>query len=171
MLIAMAMVLAQVPADGQGWDAPPFRNRLTGFATFSVRRSFETITTEVDVATLYNEGRDRTGQYWFRRKVTSSETGAITYSYTSTAACPAALHPLERLEQLPMPQPDVINFGRELGIVVTDGAQYELSGRAIHADSQVGEYSIESNVGTPLAHWVDSMLVALRPCWSSSPLP
>jgi hypothetical protein len=136
----------------------------------SVRRAFENTSTEITVAAFSNYEEVERGDYLFRRVVTSGDNDTTVYSYTNTSACPAALPPLRRLARLRMPQPEVPIFGREENIVVTDGAHYILRGRVIHADTQVGRYEIESNVGTPLALWVDSMLAALRQCWSPSTL-
>jgi hypothetical protein len=141
------------------------------FAHISVRRSFEDSTIEVDVGTHYNDDQARPNHYWFRRRLMSTTSGVQVYAYTNTVACPAALAPLYRLEHLHMPQPDVLNFGRELRVLVTDGALYRLDGRGVYAGGQVGEYSIESNVGTSLSRWVDSLLAVLQPCWAATAIP
>lgn len=86
---------------------------------------------------------------------------------TDTNACPAALAVLQQLEALPAAVPDLPDYGREEEMIVVDGTGFTLEGRAIHLGGQSGRFRIESNHGSPLGNWAESLLASLAPCWSS----
>lgn len=170
LYLAGAAISAQ-PGTADAWETAPFRNQLAVVVEFSVQRAFDDTTSKVTVAAPADLETLERETYLFRRSVTSRENGGTLYSYTSTSACPAALRPLRQFARLRMPRPHLPAFGREEGITVMDGAQYVLRGHAMHANGEIRDFEIESNVGTPLAQWVDSMVAALQRCWTPAPRP
>ncbi len=166
MILSLALMVMQAEDPRDAWNAAPFRNQVSSFATFSIRRAFEDTTTEITLGTSESL---QPGNYLFRRRITSAGGDHVEYAYTNSRDCSAALVPVRRLRRLRMPHPDVPDLsGNEYGIVVTDGARYVLEGHAMHPGNYLGDYRIESNVGTPLARWIDTMLAALEPCWSAT---
>jgi len=134
-----------------------------------VHRSFENTGVEVVIGMHMDDIESEAPVYWFLRRAISRSpetSDRANTGYASSRLCPVALEQLTRLEELEMPRPDVIGHGREYQIVILDGARYRLRGRALHADGQSAGYEIDSNVGSPLARWVDAMLAALEPCWT-----
>ena len=102
--------------------------------------------------------------YWFRRTTTNPER----ISYASTRTCPAARAQLGALEALTLPAPDVPGLGNDLQVITLDGAGYRL--RAMGLYGQHGaDITVGSNIGTPLARWIDGTLAALAPCWWERP--
>ncbi|MEA3045880.1 MAG: hypothetical protein QOJ53_212 [Sphingomonadales bacterium] len=116
---------------------------------------------EVEIGVLQRQRSTR--HYWFRRA--SARDGFGPPEYATTAECPIAHDRLESLEQIPMPVPDLPGFGRESTQIILDGAQYVLETPALHQDGQSGDLKLTSNVGSPLARWIDALIAALEPCW------
>ena len=175
MILAMMLMLMQADDPRDAWHAPPFRNQVGDFAIIFFQRAFDNATTEI---TLGMSGSVLSGHYLIRRRLIPVEEGQIEHAYTNSRDCPAALEHIRELPHLVMPAPHVPPLdGEEQLVVVTDGARYVLEGRgsfpfrrsdASPHDRTHADYRIESNVGTPLARWVDSMLAALQPCWSAT---
>ncbi len=90
--------------------------------------------------------------------------GASTTRSTSTGVCPAARTQLLQLEGLTLPTPDVPGLGREMQTITMDGAGYRLKVQALY-DGDAADLTLESNVDTPLARWIDSALDTLSACW------
>jgi hypothetical protein len=65
---------------------------------------------------------------------------------------------------LPAPAPYGIGKG---SYIVLDGIEYRLKAPASYAGAP-GTVEITSNIGTPLANWVEASLVALEPCWKDT---
>jgi hypothetical protein len=141
---------------------PDLRNFPT-FMTLEVRPSFEP-----EFTTLYI-GRfetDPTGVFWFKRERVNQWKRSIKHEdYTTTDLCPDALVQVQALQHLQMPEPDVPGVEPDYTKLILDGVGYALSGHSVHPDGQPGEFRIESNVGSPLAKWADSMLKSLAGCW------
>ncbi len=102
--------------------------------------------------------------HWFQR----SATGADSVAFASTRSCPRARAQLEALERLALPSPDVPGLGSELQIMTLDGVRYRLQTRALYGQSGAG-LTVESNLDTPLARWINEALEALAPCWRDKP--
>ncbi len=100
----------------------------------------------------------------FRRTTTNPER--ITYA--STRTCPAARAQLEALERLELPVPDVPGLGNDLQVITMDGAGYRLRANALYGQHGA-DIAVGSNIGTPLARWIDATLAALAPCWRDRP--
>jgi len=108
--------------------------------------------------------RSREPGQWTLRRTATDRSGAETVTYTDTRACPAALQELQAVESLELPRPDLRGFGKELQVITLDGAGYSLTTAALYG-GDAGEIKVQSNVGTPLARWIDKALKALEPCW------
>ena len=108
--------------------------------------------------------RSREPGQWSLRRTATDRSGAESVTYTDTRACPAALQVLQAVENLELPRPDLPGFGKELEVITLDGAGYSLTTAALYG-GDAGEIKVQSNVGTPLARWIDGALNALEPCW------
>lgn len=145
----------------------PDFSQISVFATFERRGAFELGKTRVRIGTVEGPMDSTKGEvnYWFVRERHDRQGKVLDRSSASTAACPASLKPLRALEALQLPHPDVPGYQRDYDVIVVDGVGYKLEGTSRHADGQPGDYSIESNRGTPLARWADGLLRALENCW------
>ncbi|NEX93205.1 hypothetical protein [Caulobacter sp. 17J65-9] len=138
--------------------------KLQVFATLEVRDAFDPTVTRLKMGT-FDEDAAGTPTYWFVREQRDRKKRLIRRDVADSGACPGALAPLQAMEQLHLPSPDVPGFGRDADVTVMDGADYRLTGTVRHSDGQDGEFMIQSNVFTPLATWSDDMLRALEGCW------
>jgi hypothetical protein len=158
----MSIVLAAFALAAQPAEAPP-RLGLLRFSVVPARRRGSAV---VDVGRI---PPDRGLHHFsFRRTAPNADRPSPT-RYANTITCPAARAPLEALEDLALPGIDVPAIGREPTEIILDGADYRIAGRVVHADGQPGEFELSSNVGSPLARWIDSMMAALEPCWQADP--
>lgn len=139
--------------------APPAAR--PGFLRVRVSQALSRRELQVEIGVLQRQRS--TSHYWFRRA--AARDGFGPPEYATTVECPVAHDRLESLEQMPMPAPDLPGFGREMTQIIADGAQYVLEARAIHQDGQLGDLRLTSNVGSPLARWIDALMAALEPCW------
>ncbi len=108
----------------------------------------------------------KAGEYALRRTSTNARGVSVDTS-TSTGKCPQVLARLQALEELSLPQIDLPAFGKEVEMFTLDGAGYQLIAPALY-DGAMSNLMVRSNVGTPLARWIDQTLTALAPCWVAS---
>lgn len=145
-------------------------NSLAPWATFSRAMAFEPTFVQVEIGTACGTGHTNC-LYWFRRSVISRNSAAKAVDWTDTRRCPAALQVIEEMATVPPPtiKPPRIDGKAEDIIITADGGSYVLESSARY-DRTIGpEIKFSSNVGTPLAKWVDRSLSALNPCWSATP--
>ena len=145
-------------------SAVPDFSQLWVFATLERDPAWENLT-RIRIGTFEGTEADPGVTYWFLREVQDEDERVSDSAWASSATCPAALPVLKRLEALEMPKPDVPGYRRNGGVIVMDGVSHRLSGVSRHRDGQPGDYSIESNNGTPLARWSDALFRALERCW------
>lgn len=79
--------------------------------------------------------------------------------------CPAAIDRLEALARVALPAPEIPGVGPRPTRIIVDGATYTVDVHAVHPDGQGGDLRVTSNVGSPIARWVDALALALEPCW------
>jgi hypothetical protein len=110
-------------------------------------------------------------QYAFRQIVTGpKDEDEGPPEYTDTVACPAALSVLEELADLPGPQPGIAGLEkRPSEEIIVDGTGYTLSVATALPYIQ-GHLRLSSNIGTPLAAWIDGASKKLQPCWRPTEL-
>jgi hypothetical protein len=81
---------------------------------------------------------------------------------TSSVTCPAARKVILSMRELTMPRPAPYGAGGDSGSIVLDGTTYVLSAPTNYP---AGRMTISSNIGSPLARWVNHAFRALEPCW------
>jgi len=59
-------------------------------------------------------------------------------------------------------------YGDEL-VITADGVAYTLEAPAQYGNILGSHIRFNSNIGTPLAAWVDESFRKLEPCWSKEP--
>jgi hypothetical protein len=147
MLIAtLALQAAQPLPNDDGW------------ARFSAHQARSRIEVDVTIGSTRSARGDVI--YWIRRS-TKRPGQWVEVSSTDSVRCPAVLAMLQSMHDLPAPRPaPPVQGGGDI-VVTADGTDYEL-----HAPiaSPGMEVTLSSNVGTPLAAWVEQSLAALGPC-------
>lgn len=88
--------------------------------------------------------------------------------WADSRTCPAVRTVLERLHALRLPAIVPPGFEPAPTGILLDGVAYSLN---VPLEDRVGasRVSWKTNVGTPLATWVNESLKQLVPCWSPSP--
>ncbi|RJY09341.1 hypothetical protein [Aurantiacibacter aquimixticola] len=136
------------------------------FLTFSRRAAEEPDTLRVQVGELRTD--DARPHFWMRKAVEGQ--GATAIEWTDTVRCPKARNAIVAATQIAPPRVYVpgIPVRPDGSYVITmDGVQYELTASA-HYDSRISsDIRFTSNVGSPLANWVEGTLESLEDCWSA----
>ena len=150
MLIAALALLASppVPAD-DGW------------ARFSAHHARSRVEIDVAIGTTRSDKGDII--YWVRR-TTKRPSQWAEVSRTDSVRCPAILAMLRSMRDLPAPRPAPPLLDNADIIVTADGTTYALTAPAAYPGKSAGEMTLSSNVGTPLADWVERSLAALSQC-------
>jgi hypothetical protein len=99
-----------------------------------------------------------------RRGVTDARGKRTDWAESRT--CPAVVPMLAAARRIPMPRVAPYGVSDDPIIVTGDGRSYMLQAPATWPS--VGEVTVTSNEGTPLAEWMNASLTALEPCWSRS---
>jgi hypothetical protein len=152
MLIATLALLAAQP-----WPADD------GWARFSAHQQLARI--EVDVAIGTMPGPTSKGDlvYWVRR-TTKRPDQWPEIARTDSIRCPAILAMVRSMRDIPAPRPVPPMLDGADIVVTADGVSYELQAPAAYPGRGTGVMTISSNVGTPLAAWVEHSLAALGQC-------
>jgi hypothetical protein len=137
---------------------------LSPFMTFSRSPAFDPRKVKIEVGLLRGE---RETQYSFKRTVGTRSAKAVWW--TDTRRCPAARLVLHAATRLEMPGIFVLGLKSDEVIVTADGIGYELQAGLAYSNRPAGKIRFNSNVDTPLAHWVDESLRTLEPCWTKEP--
>jgi len=135
--------------------------------TFSAHPELRRVTTQVDVGVLTS----RTGpkHYWFRKTVQPDNGQVVETLWADTRTCAGGRAALEELAMLETPRPQVYGLdGRDDVMVTTDGVTYRLETETA-PPFQNGQVRLQTNVGTPLARWVEAAFAKLNGCWTAVP--
>ena len=146
-ILATALALQSAPADPGGH-----------WGSFSRSPALRLMSTTIDVGTLGFDRKKGRLEYWLRRTVV--QRGRTTIEWANSQTCPSVRPVLGKMQRLPVPPLGVPGYSGE-GNIVLDGIGYSLK-----APSLYGTISFDSNVGTPLAEWVEASLKALETCWT-----
>jgi hypothetical protein len=131
------------------------------WAKFSAHQARSRLNIDVEIGT--DEITDAGPIFWIRRTIqTPRQKKQI--SRVDTKSCPQMLAALRSLRDLPMPRPNMWPLDGDEFIVTADGASYSLTISAAYPGASPGDLTLNSNVGTPLAAWVDDTLSALDSC-------
>jgi len=134
--------------------------------TFSAHPERARVTTQVDVGLL----RSRSGvkHYWFRRTVKPDNSHVVETRWADTRSCPAGRVALEELTTLEAPRPYVYGLdGRYDLMLIADGVTYRMETDTAPPFHN-GKMKLQSNVGTPLARWVEATTTKLSGCWAKT---
>ncbi|HEX5238424.1 MAG TPA: hypothetical protein VFW39_08180 [Sphingomicrobium sp.] len=150
VLVSAFVAVAPVPFElGPAW------------AEFSREPAGRSTKTEIEVGTLgYDHARGQL-DFWFRRTVTSGIKNEETVTWTDTRTCSAARPLLASIRDIPVPKFAPVGSSKGPPVML-DGVSYSL-----RTYSNQGLLTEQTNVGTPLATWVDAAVGILSQCWST----
>ena len=136
-------------------------SKYDGWATFSAHHALSRLDIDVKVGTQITGGEEL---YWIRRTIRKPGRKPQT-SQVDTRSCPQMLITLRSLRDLPMPRPK-LPFPSDDPIVVTaDGIGYSLTVPVAYPGTFLTQdVTLTSNIGTPLATWVDDALARVDSC-------
>lgn len=150
MMGAALLAAAPVPPElGSGW------------ATFSRDDWGRQTKTRVEVGTIGFDRGARRLDFWLRRSMTRGVGHQEEVSWADTRTCAPARAVLASIRDIPVPRFAPVGTSKGPPLV-TDGVAYALS-----TYSDDGGLSENTNLGTPLAAWIDGALATLDRCWSS----
>ena len=132
-----------------------------GWAQFSAHHMLSHIVIDVAIGSTQSDKGEVI--YWVRR-TTRHLDESPGVAHTDNVRCPALLAVLRSMRDLPAPRPAPPLLDNADILVTADGTLYELHAPAAYSGRTPGEITLSSNVGTPLANWVERSLAALQPC-------
>ena len=139
-------------------DQPPL-------LTFSAHPELRHVTTQVEAGVIPHPNGPM--HYWFKRTVRPDGRNITETQWTDTRRCPYGRQILEELAALAPMQPFVFGLDGQNDVAITlDGTTYKLD-TAVTAPFGGGRIHLQTNVGTPLARWVEASFVRLESCWST----
>jgi hypothetical protein len=130
------------------------------WAQFSRAGALSHVRETVDIATGNRSG-SKEFPYTLRFTIRRLD-GIPEISWADSTTCPAIPALMADMPNIKMPSPAPYGLPDQPLMITVDGATYTLS--APSSDS-MGRLTISSNVGSPLAAWVDAAFVKLKPCW------
>jgi hypothetical protein len=116
---------------------------------------------KVEIGTV--PGRTEPGEYVYWLRLTTSKGGQDVVSYADTRTCSAAKEVIARMEGLGVAQGAAPHNWGNIAITA-DGTLYRVRMPVRYGDL-TGEAMLRTNVGTPVAAFVEQSLNDLRPCW------
>ena len=129
------------------------------WATFTRAGALSHVNETVEIATDNTE-RDH---FDYKLRFTRTTLRDREILWTNSRTCPAVRPMLQQMRDIAMPRPAPYGVEGEETEIVMDGAYYELQAPSNFSN---GNLTITSNVGSPLATWVDDAFVKLAACWS-----
>jgi len=171
-MISMALTVpfflgAISSASAQGWDGdwPGFLRFKRGY---SIAKNSDDIT--VRVGLIRSDDDSEPDNVWFFATIGRRPWTNVRFQWAEGATCPAAFDLLKKVRHIDLPSP-MLPFrtgDREPPDIVLDGRDYQLEVDSSSVDGQAsGRMYMASNTDTELSKWIDDMLRALAPCWSS----
>lgn len=130
------------------------------WAQFSRSGALSHISEKVDIAT-----GDRGAEEDFRyilRLTKKSLDGNPQIAWADSATCPAVRSIISNMRDLKMPSPAPYGLKDQLRPLTVDGTGYSLTAPS---SDRMGKLTISSNIGSPLASWIDASFEQLKPCW------
>ena len=104
----------------------------------------------------------RDGEYTLRL-ITRTGDGSSISSWATSRTCSGVREAVEALNSIPFP---AVTSPSDRTEIIVDGTTYSVLFSARYGSQHSGPLELRSNVGTPLATWVDKMIATTKPCWS-----
>lgn len=118
---------------------------------------------EVQIGLLDYDAKTKGSTIWAQHS-SKSRNGMVITRWTESRTCPALIESMQILRSLEMPRPDPPGIPALASEITVDGVSYNLEGYGAFGAASA-RYALSSNLGTPLALWIDATLENLQPCW------
>lgn len=150
VFLALAASVAQAPLPLQ-------------WAQFGRSGALSGVTETVDVATGKRKGE---ADFPYRLRFTKTLSGgAPQVRWAESAACPAVRAVIASMRNIKMPSPAPYGMPGGSMEVIVDGTGYFITAPSSDIG---GKLTISSNIGSPLALWIDASFKRLAPCWTTA---
>ena len=136
--------------------APP----SDAWASISVRVPIAQISTTID---FVKEAAGTTSSEYTLRLIERRADGSTETLFADGRTCSGVRDAVEGLRSLPFP---VVSLPRDDPELVIDGVSYSVRFSARYGSQFSGPLELRSNIGTPLAAWVDGTVARVKPCWA-----
>jgi len=133
------------------------------WAQFSRSGSLNHVSETIDIATG-DRGEDAEFRYILRR-TKNSLNAEPEIAWADSATCPAVRSVIASMRKIQVPSPAPYGLEGESTAITLDGTGYSLTAPS---SDNMGKLTISSNIGTPLAAWVDTPLKQLETCWKTA---
>jgi hypothetical protein len=133
------------------------------WAQFSRSGALSHVSEIVDVAT---GDRGNTSEFRYILRFTKrslSRDAEVTWA--DSATCPAVRSVIDGMRNLKMPSPAPYGLPNQSMTLTLDGTAYSLTAPS---SDNMGKLTISSNIGSPLARWIDASLKQLETCWTKA---
>lgn len=121
------------------------------------------ISETVDITTGDRKGDP---EFPYRLRYTRSFLqGAPEIKWADSATCPAIRTIVMSMRSIKMPSPAPYGVSTQSMTLTLDGTLYSF---AAPSSDNMGKVTISSNVGSPVAAWIDASLKQLAPCWATA---
>jgi hypothetical protein len=131
------------------------------WAQFSRSGSLNHTTETVGIFT----GERTDGEFHYRLRLTTKMLGQEPETkWADSQTCPEVRSVITSMRDIEMPSPAPYGVGQPRSITL-DGIQYELTAPS---SFNMGKLTLSSNVGSPLASWIDAGFAQLAPCWKTA---
>ena len=155
------MSLSLLPLLAVAASPPPLPGT---WATFTREGALSHQAITVEAATDGVDPGSKRLEYKLRR--TERSLDSVEVKWANSRRCPAIRPVLAGMRDLAPPRLSPPGIGDGPTEVILDGVFYSLSAPAGYGGAEA-RVTVSSNVGTPLAAWVDKSLAALDRCWSA----
>ena len=133
------------------------------WAQFSRSGALSHVSETVDIATGDN-GNSADFRY-ILRFTKRSLRGDPQIAWADSATCPAVRSVMVSMRNIRMPSPTPYGLPGQAMTITLDGTGYSLTAPS---SDNMGKLTISSNIGSPLASWVDASLKQLESCWTTA---
>ena len=142
--------------------AAPAAQDFHAWARFSRQPARARRSETVEIATAGVDAAS--GRLRFTMRLTQTRLDEPPFvATTDSTRCPSVAETVRAMRTLAVPR--IAPPGDDVGdvVVVADGTTYSFEGPASGSNARL---SFSTNVGTPLAAWIDARLTALASCWT-----
>jgi hypothetical protein len=132
------------------------------WARFSRSGALSHVSETVDIAT---GDRSDQAEFHYKLRLTKRSLGAgLEVRWAESKTCPAVRSVIVSMRDIKIPSPAPYGLPDQSMSITMDGTGYSLTAPS---SDNMGKLTISSNVGSPLASWVDASFKLLETCWTT----
>jgi hypothetical protein len=133
------------------------------WAQFSRSGARSHVNETVDIAT---GDRGSKSEFRYTLRFTKRSLGVTAkIAWADSTTCPAVRSVIVSMRNIKMPSPAPYGLPDQSTTITMDGTGYFLTAPS---SDNMGKLTISSNIGSPLAAWIDASFGKLEPCWTTA---